>query len=95
MVGLCGDGIGDVVVAVRGGFGRIPGDDVHGHRLPGGEYGGKKMRCLLLFSGPGVSKGVRIKRNVGLQDIAPTIAGLMGFPAPRDTEGGIIYQMME
>ncbi len=95
VVGLCGDGIGDVVVAVRGGYGRIPGDDVHGHRLPGAEHNGKKMRCLLLISGPGIRKHVRIKRPVALQDIAPTVSHLMKFPAPRDTEGGIIYQMLE
>ena len=95
IVGLRGEGIGDVVVAVRGGFGRIPGDEVHGHRLPGGEHNGKKMRCLLLFSGPGIRKNVRTKRTVTLKDIAPTVAFLMGFPAPRDTEGGIIYQMLE
>ena len=95
IVGLCGDGVGDVVVAVGGGFGRIPGDDVHGHRLPGGWYKGKNMNTVLLFSGPGIRKGFRVKRTVALKDIAPTIAHLMEFPAPRDTEGGIIYQMLE
>jgi len=95
IVGLCGEGTGDVVVAVRGGFGRIPGDDVHGHRLPGGQHHGKKMNCLLLFSGAGIRKNFRVRRTVALKDIAPTIAHLMEFPAPRDTEGGIIYQMLE
>ena len=95
IMGLCGEGIGDVVVAVRGGYGRIPGDEVHGHRLPGAEHHGKKMRCLLLFSGAGIRKNARITRPVSLKDIAPTIAHLMKFPAPRDTEGGIIYQMLE
>lgn len=95
LVGLCGDGIGDVVVAVRGGFGRLPGDEVHGHRLPGGEHNGKRMRCLLLLSGPGIRRNVRIQRTAFLRDIAPTIAYLMKFPAPRDTEGGILYQMLE
>jgi predicted AlkP superfamily phosphohydrolase/phosphomutase len=95
VVGLRGEGIGDVVVAVRGGFGQVPGDDVHGHRLPGGEHNGKSMKCLLLFSGAGIRKKARIKRTVSLKDIAPTIAHLMNFPAPRDTEGGIIYQMLD
>ena len=95
VLGLCGDGIGDVVVAVRGGYGRIPGDDVHGHRLPGAEHRGKKMRCLLLMAGPGIKSNVRIERPVALQDIAPTVSHMMGFPTPRDTEGGIIYQMLE
>jgi len=95
IVGLRGEGIGDVVVAVRGGFGRIPGDEVHGHRLPGGEHNGKSMKCLLVFSGAGIRKKARIERPVSLKDIAPTIAHLMNFPAPRDTEGGIIYQMLD
>jgi len=95
IVGLCGEGIGDVVVAVGRGFGRPDGSEVHGSRLPGGQYGGKNMKTLLLFSGAGIRKGCKVKRTVSLKDIAPTIAHLMGFPVPHDTEGGIIYQMLE
>ena len=94
IVGLCGEGVGDVVVAVGRGFGKLPGDQVHGHRLPGGRYGDKRMESLLLFAGPGIREGCRIERSVSLKDIAPTIAHLMGFPVPRDAEGGVMYQML-
>ena len=63
--------------------------------LTGAEHPGKKMRCLLLISGPGIRKNVRIKRTVALQDVAPTVGHRMNCPAPRGTEGGIIYQMLE
>lgn len=53
------------------------------------------MNTVLLFSGPGIRKGHRVERAVSLKDIAPTIAHLMEFPAPRETEGGIIYQMLD
>ena len=94
IVGLCGEGVGDVVVAVGRGFGKLPGGEVHGHRLPGARYGAKRMKCLLLFSGPGVRSGCKVERTVSLKDIAPTVAHLMEFPVPRDTEGGVIYQML-
>ena len=94
IVGLHGEGVGDVVVAVGRGFGKLPGGEVHGHRLPGARYGAKRMKCLLLFSGPGIRSGCKVERTLSLRDIAPTVAHLMQFPVPRDTEGGVIYQML-
>jgi len=40
----------------------------------------------LLLAGPGVGAGVREER-VGIQDLAPTLARLLGVPAPPDLDG--------
>ncbi|MEM2740017.1 MAG: hypothetical protein QXQ29_04375 [Candidatus Bathyarchaeia archaeon] len=36
-----------------------------------------------------------LKRIVYAVDIAPTICYLLGIPPPRDTEGSIIYQILD
>lgn len=89
LLGLYGDRIGDVVYAVRDDYGE------HHGQLPTYEYGLGSLKGLLIISGPGVRKGVVLKRVVYAVDIAPTICHLLGIPPPRDAEGSIIYQVLE
>ena len=51
------------------------------------------MHCLLVAHGPGVAPGERdIPANI--IDIAPTLAAILGVPAPRDCEGNAMSGAM-
>ncbi len=51
------------------------------------------MHCLLILHGPGVAAGQRdIPANI--IDIAPTLAALLGVPAPRDCEGNAMREAL-
>jgi predicted AlkP superfamily phosphohydrolase/phosphomutase len=92
LLGLYGDRVGDVVYAVREEF-----SDEHGQILGTGEdpkrFG--SMRCALLFSGPGIRRGVSIDRTAWLTDVAPTVAYAAGLPMPEHAEGAVLYQALE
>ena len=51
------------------------------------------MKSLLIFSGPGVKKGLSLQRTAWLVDVAPTIAFAMNWPIPTESEGGVLYQL--
>ncbi len=90
LLGLYGDGIGDVVYAVYPWFG-----SQHGHKLPTAEWGMGSLKSMLVFNGPGIKKGARLQRTVGLVDIVPTVSYLTGLPLPANAEGAVIYQALE
>ena len=94
MVGLGGDGTGDVVFAVAGGIGS-PGGGVHAGQIPTARSRAGTQCSLLMASGPGIRKGHRITRTVRQHDIAPTISQLLGVPRPRQAEGAAIHDMFE
>ena len=58
--------------------------------LPGQDGGG-----FVALAGPGVRKGVSIKRIVKIEDIIPTLCHLGELSVPADCEGGILYQALE
>lgn len=90
ILGLYGDRIGDVIYALNPEF-----RGEHGTFLPTAEHEIGSLRGLLIISGPGVKRGVVLKRNVWLTDIVPTVCHILDLPVPRDAEGGIIYQALE
>lgn len=47
-------------------------------------------QVALLWQGPGVPRGVRPER-VGVEDIAPTLAALLGVPAPEGAQGRKLF----
>ena len=47
------------------------------------------MRTLMLFQGPGIAARRRLQ-NVRIIDFAPTLAGLLGFPAPKNSSGRVL-----
>ena len=72
----------DVVFAFKPYFmSRAGGGSSHG--LPY-EY---DMHVPQLYFGVGVPKGVARKENVGVDDIAATLSGLLGVPAPAQSVG--------
>jgi predicted AlkP superfamily phosphohydrolase/phosphomutase len=91
MIGLRGDGVGDIIYAIGNEFG--PAE--HGRCLPTAEYGIGSLKGLLLMAGPGIKKGFRLERTVSPLDIVPTLCHLLELPVPKDAEGGIIYQALE
>ncbi len=90
ILGLYGDGVGDVVYALYPWYG-----GQHGNILPASEWGVGSLKSLLTFTGPGIKKGYRLHRNCGLVDVVPTICYLMNLPLPRQAEGAVIYQVFE
>jgi predicted AlkP superfamily phosphohydrolase/phosphomutase len=84
VLGLHGDGVGDVVYAVREEFA-----DEHGQVLPEetravGAWG---MPSLCLFSGPGVGLGSIIDGPISLMDVAPTVCEALGIGQPLQADG--------
>ena len=82
-LGLRGDGVGDVLYAVRTEF-----SDVHGSMLPDatvadGDWG---MPAMCLFSGAGAARGADLS-GVSLVDVAPTVCRALGVGPPADADG--------
>jgi len=90
LLGLYGDDVGDVVYAIYPEFG-----SQHGSILPTAEYGEGTLKSLYTFTGPGVKKGYRLKRNAWITDMVPTICYLMNWPVPEQAEGAVLYQIFE
>jgi len=89
LLGLYGPQVGDVVYASR------PEYESHHEQLPTAELGIGSLRGLLIMRGPGVKRGYIIRRIVHGTDIVPIVCYLLGFPIPRNAEGGVIYQALE
>ena len=93
-VGLYGDPtnkkIGDILLTLREPFG-----GTHGEQLSTARWGLGSNTSLLMMRGPGVRRGLRLKRTAWLTDIVPTICHLIGVKVPRQTEGSILYQALE
>jgi len=93
ILGLYGDPgcekIGDVVFALREGFGAN-----HGTQLSSADWGVGSNASLLAMRGPGVRRGVRLQRTAWLVDVAPTICYLLDAPVPRDCHGSVLYQAL-
>jgi len=90
LLGLRGNLIGDIV------FGLYPETPrAHGRQITSGEYSIGSMKGLMVLSGPGIKKGLILKRIVNIADLVPTLCYLADIPIPRDCEGSIIYQALE
>jgi predicted AlkP superfamily pyrophosphatase or phosphodiesterase len=47
-----------------------------------------------VISGPGIRRGYQITRHVGIIDTAPTVAHLLGLPAPAGWSGQIVKEVL-
>jgi predicted AlkP superfamily phosphohydrolase/phosphomutase len=111
LIGFWGDGVGDVVFLYAGGFaweqGQVPeGQTVipghganHGPQLATTETAVSSNHCLVLMAGPGVRRGhVRDEATLGparLVDLAPTVAHLLDIPPPAQSQGQILWDLLE
>lgn len=53
------------------------------------------QHIFLALAGPGVRKGVRLDTPVFAVDLAPTLAHLMGLPAPAGAQGRVLTEALE
>ena len=67
----------------------------HGHVAPGGHGGDERevSRVPLVLAGSGIAAG-STARDARLIDIAPTVAALLGVPAPRHAEGRALVELL-
>ncbi len=88
-VKVSGDLFEDLKVAFRDG-------SIHGAQLPSVDLGERgTMKTIFIAHGPNIKKGYIRKKPISVIDIAPTIAHAMGIPAPKDSDGNIIYDLFE
>ena len=90
ILGLYGDGVGDVIFALYPWFA-----GQHGNLLPGAEWGVGSLKGLLTFTGPGIKKGYRLDRTSNLIDLVPTICYLMDWPMPQTVDGAVLFQVFK
>jgi len=68
---------------------------VHHCYHPTARFAGCSVRGVLLVAGPGVKAGYERKAPIRTVDVAPTLAYLAGTPAPKDSEGAIVGDIVE
>lgn len=90
LLGLYGENCGDVVFAVYPWF-----SSQHGPILPTAQWGVGSLKVLMVMSGPGVKKGVRLERTMWLQDVVPTVCYLNDLPMPNDVDGAVVWQLLK
>jgi predicted AlkP superfamily phosphohydrolase/phosphomutase len=71
-----------------------PGRGNHSGFLPTAKLGGCSNEAVFVISGPGVKKGYLRTEPICLVDVAPTLAYLLDIPAPAQSEGHILYDIM-
>jgi len=86
---ISGDLFEDIKVGFRDG-------SIHGAQLPSvdlGEYG--TVKSMFVAHGPKIKKGYIRKKPISVVDIAPTMAHILKIPAPKNSEGSILYDIFE
>ncbi len=68
---------------------------VHHAYHPTARFSGCSVRGVFIVAGPGVKAGYERKVPIWTVDVAPTLAHLIGTPAPRDSEGTIVGDLVE
>ena len=67
----------------------------HGQYLASVGFSIGSMKAMLMAKGAGLKKGYRRARPVWLRDVAPTISHLMGIPAPAQSEGAVLMDILK
>ena len=98
-MGMGGPSGGDIYIELASGYDfdpRTTPEPVITQVEPYGSHGASpeqsSMRTLMLFQGPGIAAGRRLQ-NVRIIDFAPTISGLLGFPAPKNSSGRVLHDV--
>src|SRR5688572_3994251 len=98
-MGIGGPSGGDVYIDLVPGYDfdpRTTPEPVITQVEPYGSHGASpeqsSMRTLMLFQGPGIAAGHRLQ-NVRIIDFAPTISGLLDFPAPKNSSGRVLHDV--
>jgi predicted AlkP superfamily phosphohydrolase/phosphomutase len=99
-LGIGGDVGGDLYIELAPGYDfdpRMAPGKLLSETAPYGNHGASPaqpaMRTLMVFNGPGVKSGQKLK-NVGIIDFAPTLARLLSLPVPKDATGRVLWEAM-
>jgi len=69
---------------------------IHGSQLPSVDLGKNgTLKTIFIAHGPNIKKGYVRKKPINVVDIAPTIAHILDIPAPKNSEGTILYDLFE
>jgi hypothetical protein len=104
-LGIGGEAGGDVYLEPIPGYEFDPrwdaqasSGDLVSSRSPIGAHGfspdRRSMRALMVLNGPGLTVGRRFS-EAQLIDLAPTLAKLLGLPAPQQASGRILEEVLE
>jgi len=66
----------------------------HGPYLPSTRFSEGSLEGIFVAKGPGVRQGVWRDRPISLADVAPTLCRLLGIPAPAQSEGKVLGDLM-
>ncbi|MDO4280337.1 MAG: alkaline phosphatase family protein [Peptococcaceae bacterium] len=91
LLGLKGDGCGDIVYFLSEGFNRVHGDSLSTYQ---GEASTSESP-LFMIGGRGVKHGVYTNRVIRQVDVAPTLAVIAGVRMPAQCEGAPVYQILD
>jgi predicted AlkP superfamily phosphohydrolase/phosphomutase len=67
----------------------------HAYYLPSTRFGDYSISVPFIISGPGIKKGFKLRNIVDLIDVVPTLSDLLSIPKAKNSEGRILYEMME
>ena len=99
--GIGGESGGDLYLDLLPGYrldGKLNATEVIASQEPHGVHGFNpvraSMRTIMVFNGPGIKAGQRL-RDARLVDFAPTLAKLLNIPAPIDAIGSVLQDALE
>ena len=67
---------------------------IHHSHLPDATSYCASNRAIFILSGPGVKENIELEKEINLVDIAPTFCHLLDIPAPAQSEGEILREML-
>ena len=67
----------------------------HGPYLPSTRFSEGSLEGIFVARGPGLKQGVWRERPISLADVAPTLCHLWGIPAPAQSEGRVLTDLLE
>ena len=98
--GIGGESGGDLYLDLLPGYrldGKLNATEVIASQEPHGVHGFNpiraSMRTIMVFNGPGIKAGQRL-RDARLVDFAPTLAKLLNIPAPIDAIGSVLLDSL-
>lgn len=66
----------------------------HHFYLPDPKFDLGMMHAVTIFRGPGVPEGVLREKPIRMVDIAPTVSWMLGIPAPVNSEGRVLVDLV-
>jgi len=93
-VSLADKAIGLVLKSLRSDTACLVLADHGGHGMEHGTDLPEDLTIPWIVSGPGIRRGHEIRSAVGITDTAPTIAHLLGLPAPSEWNGRVVEEAL-